>query len=160
MPHANLQSATMPTLSCRRALLRAATLLPLAAFSSTLTHAQTTPAPHKHRLIIQVTDNDPARWNMILNNTKNAQDDVGGPDKIDIEIVAYGPGINMLKKESVVGERIGELVKTGVKVVGCENTMKGFKLSKDEMLATIGYVAAGVTELMKKQEEGWAYILP
>jgi hypothetical protein len=38
--------------------------------------------------------------------------------------------------------------------------MKGFKLSKDEMLPTVGYVPAGVTELMKKQEEGWAYLRP
>ena len=145
----------------RRSVLRTATLLPLAALA--FTHpllAQTAPAGKKHRLVIQVTDNDPARWTMVLNNTKNAQQDVGGADKIDIEIVAYGPGIYMLKNDSAVGTRIGEMVKSGVKVVGCENTMKGFKLSKDEMLPTIGYVPAGITELMKKQVEGWAYVRP
>lgn len=142
----------------RRTLLFAAALIPFAA-ALHVAHAQSTPAK-KHRLVIQVTDNDPARWNMVLNNTKNAQDDVGGADKIDIEIVAYGPGINMLKKESPVGTRIADLIHTGVKVVGCENTMKGLKLSKDEMLPVIGYVPAGVTELMKKQEEGWTYLRP
>ena len=146
------------TTAARRTLLRAAALLPLAAMGfATTARAQTA---RKHRLVIQVTDNDPARWNMILNNTKNAQEDVGGADKIDLEIVAYGPGINMLKGDSPVGERIAEMAKTGVKFVGCENTMKGFKMSKAEMLPTIGYVPAGVTELMKKQEEGWAYIRP
>ena len=149
------------TTTTRRTALRAAALLPLAAaLCATGAYAQTAAPAHKHRLVIQVTDNDPARWTMVLNNTKNAQEDVGGPDKIDIEIVAYGPGINMLKSDSPVGNRIGDLVKTGVKVVACENTMKGLKLSKDEMLTTIGYVPAGVTELMKKQEQGWTYLRP
>src|SRR4051794_25699558 len=133
----------------RRSILAA--FLSVAAIAvATPASAQTATHGMKNRLVIQVTDNDPARWNMVLNNTKNAQDDVGGADKIDIEIVTYGPGINMLKKDSPVGERIGELVKSGVKVVGCENTMKAFKIDKSEMLATIGYVPAGVTELMKK----------
>ncbi len=143
----------------RRSLFQALSLLPLVALALP-GRAQSGAEPKKHRLVIQVTDNDPARWNMILNNTRNAQEDVGGADKIDIEIVAYGPGINMLKKDSSVGERIGDAVKSGVKVVACQNTMKGLKLSKDDMLATIGYVPAGVTELMKKQEEGWTYLRP
>ena len=140
--------------STRRTLLLAFALLPIASI------AQTAPAPKKHRLVIQVTDNDPARWNMVLNNTKNAQKDMGGADNIDIEIVAYGPGLHMLKKESTVGERIAEMTKSGVKFAACQNAMKGMKLTKDDMLTTVDYVPAGVTELMKKQEEGWAYLRP
>lgn len=143
----------------RRSLLRIAMFLPVAMLAPVI-YAQTPAATHKHRLVIQVTDNDPARWNMILNNTKNAQEDVGGAEKIDIEIVAYGAGIYMLKNDSPVGARVAAAIKSGVKIVGCENTMKGMKLSKDEMLPVIGYVPAGVTELMKKQEEGWAYLRP
>ena len=139
----------------RRSLLLAAALLP---FAPLLSHAQT--APKKHRLVIQVTDNDPARWNMVLNNTKNAQADMGGADHIDIEIVNYGPGIHMLMKESPVADRIAEMAKSGVKFAACQNTMKGMKLTKDDMLTTVDYVPAGVTELMKKQEEGWTYLRP
>ena len=96
----------MATLS-RRFLLRTVALLSFAAFIAVPSaQAQTAPAVHKNRLVIQVTDNDPARWTMILNNAKNAQEDVGGADKIEIEIVAYGPGINMLKNDSAVGTRV------------------------------------------------------
>src|SRR4051812_42979431 len=85
-------------LATRRSILRTAAMLPLAALAFTPVFAQTAAAAgKKHRLVIQVTDNDPARWMMVLNNTKNAQVDVGGADKIDIEIVTYGPGINMVK---------------------------------------------------------------
>ena len=44
--------------------------------------------------------------------------------------------------------------------MACENTMHNQKLGRDDMLADIGYVKAGVVELMLKQQEGWSYIRP
>lgn len=113
-----------------------------------------------HRVAFQVSDADPARWNLALNNAKNVQDDLGGPDGVDIEIVVYGPGIGMLKTGSPVAARVAAAMKDGVKVVACENTMKAQKLAVADMLPEIGYVPAGVVELMKKQKAGWAYIRP
>ena len=78
----------------------------------------------------------------------------------ELEIVAYGPGISMLKIDSPVAVRIAEAVKSGVKVVACQNTMKAQKLIAADMLPTVDYVPAGVVELMKKQQEGYAYIRP
>jgi intracellular sulfur oxidation DsrE/DsrF family protein len=124
-------------------------------------HAQSTLATGIKRqgIVIQVSDNDPAKWNLALNNAKNLQDDVGAAN-VDIEIVAYGPGIGMLKLESHTGARIADAAKAGIKVTACENTMRGQKLTKDDMLGGISYVPAGVTEIMKKQHEGWAYLRP
>ena len=109
--------------------------------------------------MIQVSDNDPAKWTLALNNAKNVQDDLGAAN-VDIEIVAYGPGISMLKLESPTGSRIAEAMKANIKIVACENTMHGQKLTKDDMLGGIGYVNAGVVEIMKKQSKGWAYLRP
>ncbi|WP_255368808.1 DsrE family protein [Polaromonas sp. OV174] len=106
-----------------------------------------------------MSDNDPAKWNLALNNARNLQEDVGAAN-VDIEIVAYGPGIGMLKLESPVGARIADAMKANIKVMACENTMRGQKLGKDDMLNGISYVPAGVTEIMKKQGEGWAYLRP
>lgn len=117
------------------------------------------PANKKQGLVLQVSDNDPAKWNLALNNAKNVQDDLGASN-VDIEIVAYGPGISMLKLDSPSGSRIAEAIKANVKIVACENTMRSQKLAKDEMLVSITYVNAGVTEIMKKQREGWAYVRP
>ena len=144
----------------RRHLLQTSAL---AAFTPFLiaVHAQTTGAAgqKRHKIVIQVSDNDPAKWNLALNNAKNLQDDVGAAN-VDIEIVAYGPGIGMLKLDAPVANRIGDASRAGVKVLACENTMHGQKLSKDDMNAAVGYVPAGVTEIMKKQSEGWAYLRP
>jgi len=113
----------------------------------------------RNRVVMQVSDADPGKWNLALNNARNLQADLG-PGNVDIEIVAYGPGIGMLKAESVVGNRIGEALGHGVKVVACENTMHGQKLTKDDMLNGIGYVGAGVVEIMQRQQQGWAYLRP
>jgi intracellular sulfur oxidation DsrE/DsrF family protein len=113
--------------------------------------------PTKNRALFQVTDNDPARWNMILNNMQNLRDGVGG-EPIEIELVAYGPGIFMLKADSSVKQRVAEALKNGVKVNVCQNTMSGMKLVPADMLPEIGYVPAGVVEVMRKQQQGWAYI--
>ena len=113
----------------------------------------------RHKIVIQVSDNDPAKWNLALNNAKNLQDDVGAAN-VDIEIVAYGPGIGMLKLESPTAARIAEAGKNNVVVIACENTMRGQKLTRDDMLSGIRYVPAGVTEIMTKQSQGWAYLRP
>ena len=113
----------------------------------------------RHRIVIQVSDNDPAKWNLALNNAKNLQDDVGAAN-VDIEIVAYGPGIGMLKLESPAASRVVDAIKANVKVIACENTMNGQKLTRDDMLPALVYVPAGVTEIMTRQSEGWAYLRP
>ena len=116
-------------------------------------------APQKERLVMQVSDADPQKWNLALNNAKNVQTDLGA-DKTEIEIVAYGPGIGMLKADALVANRIEEAVASGVKVVACENTMKVQKISRDDMHKNIEYVPAGVVELMRKQQQGYAYVRP
>ena len=121
--------------------------------------AQAESTAQRHRVVVQVSDAEPAKWNLALNNARNIQADVGAAN-VDIEIVAYGPGIGMLKLDSAVGNRIHEATAAGVKVVACENTMKAQKLTRPDMLTDIGYVPAGVVELMVRQQEGWAYIRP
>ncbi|MEO8937140.1 MAG: DsrE family protein [Burkholderiaceae bacterium] len=110
------------------------------------------------KVIFQVTDSDVARWNLVLNNVRNLQTAIG-PDA-DIEIVAYGPGVALLKAGSPIAARITETVGNKVQVVACQNTMAGMKLTKGDMLQDIGYVPSGVVEVMRKQQQGYAYIRP
>jgi hypothetical protein len=104
-----------------------------------------------------VTDNDPARWNLILNNLGALKEGVGS-EGAEIELVAYGPGVNMLKADSPAKQRIADALKAGVKINACQNTMNFMKLTPADMLPEIGYVPSGVVEVMKKQQQGWAYI--
>ena len=113
----------------------------------------------KQKLVIQVSDADPKKWALALNNAANVQEDLG-KENVEVEIVAYGPGLGMLKLESEVGDRIKGALEGGVKVVACENTMRKQKLSQGDMLPNLSYAKAGVVELMTKQAEGYAYIRP
>lgn len=116
-------------------------------------------AQEKQKVVFQVSDNDPAKWNLALNNARNVQADLG-KDKVQIEIVAYGPGLNMLKAESKVAARLAEALDNEVALLACENTMTNTKVTKADMYGGISFVMAGVTHIMKRQREGWAYIRP
>jgi intracellular sulfur oxidation DsrE/DsrF family protein len=137
----------------------------LAAFAALIlvsglaTSATAQPVPQRNRVVIQVSDGDAAKWNLALNNARNLQTDLG-PGNVEIEVVAYGPGIGMLKLDSPVGSRISEAKDAGVKIMACENTMKAQKLERADMLNGIGYVGAGVVEIMQRQQEGWTYLRP
>jgi intracellular sulfur oxidation DsrE/DsrF family protein len=111
------------------------------------------------RVVVQVSEADPARWNLVLNNVKNLQDEVGAAN-VSIEIVAYGPGIGMLKFDAPTNSRISEVVKAGVAVQACENTMRNQKILKADMHPNVTYVPAGVVQIVKRQQEGWAYLRP
>ena len=117
------------------------------------------PTGARSKVVMQVSDGDAAKWNLALNNAKNLQSDLGAAN-VDIEIVAFGPGIGMLKADSVVGTRVDEALAAGVKLMGCENTMRGQKLTKPDMLAGVSYVPAGVVEIVQRQQQGWAYLRP
>ena len=116
-------------------------------------------AQQKQRVIFQVSDADPAKWNLALNNARNVQQDLG-KDNVQIEIVAYGPGLGMLKADSKVGDRLALALDNNIGLLACENTMTNTKVTRADMYGGIAYVKAGVTHLMKRQQEGWAYIRP
>jgi len=142
--------AGMPARAIAALTLALAVIAPLAG-------AQT--LPHANRVVIQVSDGDASKWNLALNNARNLQSDLGSGN-VEIELVAYGPGIGMLKLDSPVANRITEARDAGVRVLACENTMKSQKLARADMLDGIGYVGAGVIEIMRKQQEGWTYLRP
>jgi intracellular sulfur oxidation DsrE/DsrF family protein len=144
----------MQTSAKRRALV--AQSLCLAAATAAVGSAQAASQGGPFKAVFQVSDADPQKWNLTLNNAKNAQADLG-PGAV-IEIVAFGPGIGMLKAGAEVASRVTEAVGAGVKVVACQNTMRGMHLEPKDMNPQVGYVPSGVGELIRKQAEGYAYI--
>jgi intracellular sulfur oxidation DsrE/DsrF family protein len=144
--------------------LAAAALAAGLALAPAVSYAQSAPRPEaqksdRYKVVLQVSDNDPAKWNLALNNARNIQADLG-KDNVDVEIVAYGPGLGMLKADSKVGPRLAQALDGSIGLMACENTMRNTKTTKADMYAEISYVDAGVVHLMKRQREGWAYIRP
>jgi len=128
------------------------------------------PGPNKsHRLLIHVDQNDPAVMNLALNNATNVIEyyRAKGED-VSVDIVAYGPGLNMLRVDtSPVQDRIKQLrgmaFPSNVQFSACANTMENMEKKEGRPVAVLPdatIVPSGVVQLMEKQEEGWSYLRP
>jgi hypothetical protein len=117
-------------------------------------------APHK--IVIQVSTDEPRTQQIALNNAVNLQKALG-QDNVVIEIVAYGPGLGMLTSTSPQGERISSLAMQDIQFSACGNTMKGVEKKTGKMpvlLDGVKVVEAGVLRIMELQEQGYAYVRP
>lgn len=144
----------------RRLFLRTLALTGLAgtALSARAGHSKSAvPAELAHRVVFQISDGEPKKWRATFNNIKNVQAALG-VDQVGIEIVVHGPGIALLREESEQANLVLAAIQSGVRVLACLNTMRSMNLNADHMIATIGYVEAGVVEIIERQAEGFAYI--
>ncbi|MCL4471591.1 MAG: DsrE family protein [Gammaproteobacteria bacterium] len=112
-----------------------------------------------NKVIFQVTDDDPQKWYLTLSNAKNVQQALG-KENVQIEVLVWGPGLNMVVLETEMANEIDEAVARGVKIIACENTMIGRRLTRADMHPSISYVKTGVLYLMKRERQGWAYVRP
>jgi len=120
-----------------------------------------------HKVAIHVDENDPARMNMALNNVANIKkyyDAIG--ESIEIELVAYGPGLHMFRTDtSPVAERIAmmslEIDNLTFSACGNTHTNMSKKAGKEiELIDEANMVPSGVVQLISLQENGYSYIRP
>ena len=116
-----------------------------------------TAAVAKEQAIFAVSDADPQKWNLTLGNIANAIEGFGA-EGADIELVVYGPGIAMLKKDSPVADKIAAALKNGVHIAACQNSMRGFHLEAADLAPGVGVVPSGVVELIRREHAGYAYV--
>ena len=120
-----------------------------------------------HYVAIHVNQNDPQVMNMALNNAANVNSyyEAQGDDVV-IDMVAYGPGLNMLVPgKSPVADRISamSLELENLSFAACGNTHRKMseKAGKDVVLMEeASIVPSGVVRLIELQEQGYAYVRP
>jgi len=130
--------------------------------------AQIHHAPKAHRLLIQVDQNDPAVMNLALNNATNVIEyyRAKGED-VNVDVVAYGPGLHMLRADtSPVQDRIKNLKDVAfpskIQFSACNNTKEGMEKKEGHpinVLSEATIVPSGVVRLMELQEKGWTAIV-
>lgn len=110
-----------------------------------------------HRVVFAVTSGDEMDWHISLGNIGNL---ISGlkPDTVEVEVVAFAGGINMVKADSSVAADIAKLQAEGVKFVACQNSMRAHHLELKDLLPGMGSVPSGIVEVVTKQEQGWVYI--
>lgn len=139
--------------------LLAAALLAAAAVQPFAQAAEPAAKTPKYRLVFHVSENNPQQWQLALNNAFAFQKNVG-KDNAQIEIVAIGPGLNMLKAESKVGDRIAQALDQNIDVVACGETMKATHVTEADLLGGVRVVPGGLIEIVERQQAGWSYIRP
>ena len=130
-----------------------------------LTLVAATVSAAEHKLAIQVSDNDPQKMNIALNNAQNVQKHYeAAGDTVVVEIVAYGPGLQMYTMNSPVKDRIDALsLDESYTFAACGNTLAKMEKKagkKVPLLDASTMVSSGVVRLMELQSEGYAYVRP
>jgi uncharacterized protein len=120
-----------------------------------------------HRVVIQVTQNDPALMNIALNNAENLNNYYQQKgEHLQVEFVAYGPGLHMLRSDtSPVRDRIKSFAEKNKQVTfsGCGNTLNAQSKQESKELTLLPeahIVPTGIARITELQEQGWAYVRP
>ncbi len=113
----------------------------------------------EHAVVFHISTGDGFAQKLVLNNAQNLQR-FYGPDKVQIEIVAYGPGLRTLFKENSQFDRIQSMADAGIEFSACANTMRNMGRETASLHKAAKIVPGGVVRIMELQEAGWTYIRP
>jgi intracellular sulfur oxidation DsrE/DsrF family protein len=141
------------------AALMAATLLSAAG-------AQQAPLPDKpfaeHRIALQLSDNDPRKQGLVIsvaNNLLKFYD----PDKVAIEVVTFGPGIDLLRPDNANRKLVESLVAQGVRFDVCLNTVDTIEREtgkRPDIISVATPVQVGVGQILALTENGFTLVRP
>ena len=120
-----------------------------------------------HHLVLQVNTSEPAMMNLALNNATNVEQyykNLG--EKVEIEVVTFGPGLHMLRDDtSPVKDRIKAITEKSrsISFKACGNTQDNMHKAENKdipLVAQATLVKSGVVRVMELQELGWTYVRP
>lgn len=114
-------------------------------------------------IVLQVADGDAETQARALSVANNLIKHYGGPDFVDIEIVAYGPGLSLLYPDNPNRDRISSLVSNAVRFSGCLNTVETIERTtgkRPELIPATVPVQTGVARLVELAQQGYVIIRP
>jgi uncharacterized protein len=95
-----------------------------------------------------------------LRNINNALEDQRLKGKLEVELIAFGDGVEVFKKANHYDTLLTNLQKKGVLLAQCENTIRERKISKEDLWPFISYVPSGNGEIIIRHYQGWATVHP
>jgi len=144
------------------ALVLAAVLVAMNAQAGDLPGPDDKPFAEAH-ILLQISDGDEAVQSRVLNVAGNLLKHYGGPDLVDLEIVAFGPGISLLFAGSSQRDRISSLAANGVRFVACMNTVETIERTsgeRPELNELALPVQAGVAHIVERSGQGFVVVRP
>ncbi|MBZ5578056.1 MAG: DsrE family protein [Acidobacteriia bacterium] len=138
----------------KKSILAVAAVALVAVFAAV---SQTSSNP-KYQVVFQLTEPQGQAWDMMVAHVTNLQNALS-KDGVQVEVVFFGPGLNMLlKKNTAYEERLKRLADSGVTLAACQNAMKFLNVKTEDLFPFASQVDSGVAEVVRKQKAGWAYV--
>lgn len=109
-------------------------------------------------VVVHLDEEGDDKYRAVLRNVGNLVTDLG--DQATVELVAHGPGIGLCLINSSLAEDLQDLIGRGVVVAACENTLEMKGIGLEHLAAGVVTVPSGMGELVRKQQNGWAYVRP
>jgi hypothetical protein len=151
----------------RRSLGRAAMAAMMVMLAAPVARAaEPAPLPDKpfaeHRIVLQLSDNDPKKQGLVISVAYNLLK-LYDPDKVAIEVVAFGPGIELLFPENPNRKLVESLVAQGVKFDVCLNTVDTIEREtgkRPQYIPAATPVQVGVGQILSLTENGYTLVRP
>lgn len=116
----------------------------------------------ERKVVLQISDPNPFKQTLVLNVANNLIKHYG-PDKVAIEIVAFGPGLRLLFADNDNAGRIQGLATSGVKFAACSNTMRNMTKNlghEPKLVSQAKMVDAGVVRILELMDDGYQLVKP
>jgi uncharacterized protein len=133
---------------------------------ASVTHAEPAPLPEKpfaeHRVVLQLSDNDAKKQGLVISVAYNLLK-LYDPDKVAIEVVAFGPGIDLLRPENTNRKLVESLLAQGVRFDVCLNTVDTIEREtgkRPEFIPGATPVQVGVGQILSLTENGYTLVRP
>ena len=134
----------------------------IAALAVALMLATGAMAADKMRVVYHVSELD--KVGFALGNMANHIKGAGGPEAVEIVLVAHGPALKAfhdMGADPKISDRVAALQGNGVRFEACGNTMNAQAVDLDGLLD--GFARrdeGGVVRIAQLQSEGYIYIRP
>jgi len=116
----------------------------------------------EHRVVLQLSDKDPNRQALVISVAYNLLK-LYDPDKVAIEVVTFGPGIDLLRPENENRKLVESLVAQGVRFDVCLNTVDTIERetgTRPSIIPAATPVQVGVGQILSLTENGYTLVRP
>lgn len=116
----------------------------------------------EHRIVLQLSDGDAKKQSLVLSVANNLLK-AYGPDKIAIEVVAFGPGIDLLLAGGERRKQVESLIAQGVRFDICLNTVDTIEREtgkRPDFIQAATPVQVGVGQILFLAENGYTLVRP
>jgi len=111
------------------------------------------------KIVVSLSEKDEKRVNAVLNNVINLQK-AYGVDNVKLAVVAYGPGIWSILKDSPVRKRVESMLIYEIEFIACGNTLDAIHKTDADMIEGVTRVRFGLQEIVERRLSGWVDIKP